>query len=95
MLIGYAGIMVNSSRVIHDFNITICKIIVTDRCEVYHPQRRTIEKLAECIKKKKPTFLFTHLNDVDSVLHDVGCLTPKYIQPIERTDKGMRTLVTR
>lgn len=66
---------------------------VTNRCEVYHPQHRTIEKLAEYIKEKKPTLLFTHLNDVDSILHDVGCLTPKYIQAIERTDRDVRTLV--
>lgn len=38
------------------------------------------------IKSKKPTFLFVHLHDVDSVGHKVGHGTPEYYAAIERTD---------
>lgn len=38
------------------------------------------------IKDKKPTFLFVHLHDVDSVGHTVGHDTPEYYAAIERTD---------
>lgn len=38
------------------------------------------------IKTSKPTFLFVHLHDVDSVGHKVGHDTPEYYGAIERTD---------
>ncbi|WP_341840708.1 alkaline phosphatase [Chitinophaga caseinilytica] len=38
------------------------------------------------IKSAKPTFLFVHLHDVDSVGHKVGHDTPEYYAAIERTD---------
>ncbi|MGX5817221.1 alkaline phosphatase [Chitinophaga lutea] len=41
---------------------------------------------ADYIKTKKPTFLFVHLHDVDSVGHKVGHGTPEYYAAVERTD---------
>lgn len=38
------------------------------------------------IKSRKPTFLFVHLHDVDSVGHKVGHNTPEYYASVERTD---------
>lgn len=38
------------------------------------------------INEKKPTFLFVHLHDVDSVGHAAGHDTPEYYQVVEQTD---------
>lgn len=38
------------------------------------------------IKSSKPTFLFIHLHDVDSVGHQTGHGTPEYYAAVERTD---------
>lgn len=45
------------------------------------------------IKKSKPTFLFIHLHDVDSVGHTVGHDTPEYYQAVERTDAHIGSIL--
>jgi len=45
------------------------------------------------IKEKKPTFLFVHLHDVDSVGHQIGHGTPEYYAAIERTDTHIGTIL--
>lgn len=46
----------------------------------------TAAAACDYIKSAKPTFLFVHLHDVDSVGHTVGHDTPEYYGAIERTD---------
>lgn len=45
------------------------------------------------IKEKKPTFLFVHLHNVDSVGHKIGHGTPEYYAAIEETDAHIGTLL--
>ncbi|RYZ36092.1 MAG: alkaline phosphatase [Sphingobacteriales bacterium] len=45
------------------------------------------KEVTDYIKQKRPTFLFAHFHDVDSVGHTVGHDTPEYYAAIERTDK--------
>lgn len=52
----------------------------------------TIETI-KYIEKKKPTLLFVHLHDVDSVGHMVGHDTKEYYASIERTDQNIGKII--
>ena len=45
------------------------------------------------IEQKKPTLLFVHLHDVDSVGHMVGHDTKEYYAAIERTDQNIGKII--
>lgn len=72
------------------------RMLETDVMDYYHtaqPQSANVRELCAYIKDKKPTFLFTHLEDVDSMLHDHGVLSPEYISAVEKTDGEVQQLI--
>jgi predicted AlkP superfamily pyrophosphatase or phosphodiesterase len=53
----------------------------------------TMKKAINVLKKKAPTFLFIHLDEVDHVGHDVGHGTPEYYASVTEADELIGSLI--
>lgn len=66
---------------------------VADLDQNYPSEKETAEAIAAYIKKEKPLFIFSQLDDVDHVGHAAGHLSEAYLKAISRVDSLVGVIV--
>jgi hypothetical protein len=61
--------------------------------ENYDDDADVASRSAECIKEKKPNFMFCYFTDPDHTMHGKGHLSPSYLDIIETLDGYVQTIV--
>ncbi len=72
---------------------TLLDVESMNRFETCETSLEDVQKTAAYIQRKKPDFVFVHIDDVDAAGHESGWMSAEYIKAIQGVDNDVRIIV--